>query len=129
MRKPRWLAMAAMWALAACASTGEGEGDEEFDLPAGRLELVVTNQRPSVVTAYIQWRGGNPTRLGEVDAADTRTFSAGMRGGEMRVVFAGATGSAPGNSSDSYVPVQAWDALEWIVLSDGSVFFQRLREE
>jgi hypothetical protein len=116
--------------LAGCAA-GSAEGGPTGDEPssAPMVELVVRNEQQSTLSAYVQWRGGNPTRLGEIAGGATRNFDAALRGTEVRVIFV-TPGQTAGGGDDSDVPfssVNPADRIEWVIHGDGSVFYRRLR--
>lgn len=79
--------------LAGCASSAPGEAPPN-DEPT--VELVVHNERSLAVTAYVQWQGLRPIRLGVIGAGRSATYLPGFRNGELCVLM-----TAAGNTSFS----------------------------
>jgi len=108
----------------ACASQGNPYEEEG----AREVELVVSNERQSVVTAYYQWRQGRPSRLGEIEGASSMTFTVPVRGQELRVFFV-SSGQSPGDPArPEYAPARGGDRFAWTLRPDGSIFYLRLSQ-
>ncbi len=108
-----------------CAAGGGTATPSEGLAPGDGVELVVRNEQQSRFSALVQWRGGNPVRLGDLGGGATSTFQTHIRGSEMRVIFRSVGGR--GNQDEpEYVPARAGDRLEWTLLGDLAVFYRRL---
>jgi hypothetical protein len=108
-------------ALASACAAGNPYDDEG---PA-EVELMVTNEQQSAVTAYVQWEGASPTRLVEVSGGATTLSRVPVRGQELRVFFVGI-GRAPGDPrAPPYASARAGDRFEWILSADGSILYLR----
>lgn len=109
--------------LGACASA-QGDGSE--DRPPPEVGLVVANERPGTVTAYVQWRLGNPRRLGEISGGSSMPFQIPLRGTELRVFFV-VPGQSPGDPEyPGYAVAEDGDRLRWVLRPDLSVFYLRI---
>lgn len=115
--------------VAACASgcaSSQGNPFEEGDDGPGEVGLVVVNELTSTVTAYIQWRLGNPTRLAEIAGESSMMTSIPVRGQELRVFFVNS-GRSPGDPQEpDYALADAGDRFRWVLRTDGSVFYLRI---
>jgi hypothetical protein len=108
-------------ALASACAAGNPYDDEG---PA-EVEVTVTNERQSVVSAYVQWEGASPTRLGEVGGGSSIVTRIPMRGQQMRVFFVGP-GQGPGDPAEpEYASARAGDRFQWILRSDRSILYLR----
>lgn len=118
----RSIALLAWVVVLVSGCAGAPSGARLSDGPT--VELVVRNERLSAISAYVEWQGARPIRLGEVPAGSTVTFLPSFRADELRVVF-GALGSTAGGSTDPFVPVRRGDRMEWVALPRGT-FYRRL---
>lgn len=108
-------------ALASACATGNPYEDEG---PA-EVELMVTNEYRTAMSAYVQWRRAGPARLGEIPGGESIMVRTPVRGQELRVFFVplGRTTGEP--SEPEYAPAQRGDRFEWVLRSDRSVFYLR----
>jgi hypothetical protein len=108
----------------ACAS---GQGDEAGEPgPPTDVGLVVVNELPVTMTAYVQWRIGTRRRLGEIPGGASMPFSVESRGQDLRVIFVNP-GQSPGDPPfPDYAPTNAGDRLRWVLRPDRSVYYLRI---
>lgn len=108
-------------ALASACATSDPYEDEG---PA-EVELLLTNEYRTTMSAYVQWRRAGPARLGEVAGGESIMVRTPVRGQELRVFFVplGRTASEPRELE--YASAESGDRLEWILRSDRSVFYLR----
>lgn len=109
--------------LAGCAS-GQANSPFQPGGPNSTLQLVVGNETLETVTAYVDWDSGGRTRLGEIAAGQRRTFTLPLNGQRVRVDFA-QIGRTPQALTD-FELAQAGDAFEWVLRTNGTVFYRRL---
>jgi hypothetical protein len=108
-------------ALASACATGNPYEDEG---PA-EVELLLTNEYRTAMSAYVQWRRAGPTRLGEVSGGESIMVRTPVRGQELRVFFV-PLGRTTGEPSEAeYASAQRGDRFEWVLRSDRSVFYLR----
>jgi hypothetical protein len=110
---------------AGCAGTAPGSGDEPT------VELVVHNERANSVTAFLQWEGRAPARLGEVAAGRSGTYLPRFGSGILCVTssrFSSTTlGIAvpdrrPGDCTP-YVRVSPGERLDVVFHGDGRICY------
>ena len=108
-------------ALATACATGRPFEDEG---PA-EVELIVTNEYRTAVSAYVQWRRAGPARLGEVSGGESIMVRTPVRGQELRVFFV-PLGRATGDPREpEYASAERGDRFEWVLRSDRSIFYLR----
>lgn len=108
-------------ALASACATGRPFEDEG---PA-EVELIVTNEYRTAVSAYVQWRRAGPARLGEVSGGESIMVRTPVRGQELRVFFV-PLGRATGDPREpEYASAERGDRFEWVLRSDRSIFYLR----
>lgn len=119
-----------------CASLAETNPFSEEGDPSPEIEIIVRNERITAVTAYVEWDGRNPRRMGEVSGGEAEGFVLPVLGQEVRVVFQvlgsgpdrggiGRDGEAIGSDLES-ASVRPGDRFEWTFRSDGYVAYIRL---
>lgn len=108
-------------ALAAACATGDPYADEG---PA-EVELMVTNEYRTTMSAYVQWRRAGPTRLGEIAGGASIMVRTPVRGQELRVFFVSLGRTAGEPREPDYAPAESGDRIEWILRSDRSIFYLR----
>jgi hypothetical protein len=104
---------------------GCASGPDPYEGIPSEIELIISNERQSTATAYVQWYLAGPIRLGEVSGRSASTFQVPVRGQELRVFFVGS-GRTPGDPREpDFASVAAGDRLEWTLRPDLSVFYLR----
>jgi len=117
------LSLAAVLASACASGQGSDPGEEG---PPTEVGLVVVNELPVTMSAYVQWRLGSRMRLGEIPGGSSMPFSVPSRGQDLRVIFV-SPGQSPGDPVfPDYAPTNAGDRLRWILRPDRSVFYMRI---
>jgi len=110
--------------LASACASAQGDGSESG--PAPEVGLVVVNERTGTATAYVQWRLGNPRRLGEVSAGSSAAYQIPVRGTELRVFFT-VPGQSPGDPPQpGYAVAEGGDRFRWVLRPDLSVYYLRI---
>jgi len=108
----------------ACASGQGGEAGEPG--PPTDVGLVVVNEMPVTMSAYVQWRLGNRRRLGEIPGGAAMPYTVPSRGQDLRVIFV-SPGQSPGDPPfPDYPPTSAGDRLRGVLRSDRSVYYLRI---
>jgi hypothetical protein len=108
-------------ALASACATGDPFEDEG---PA-EVELIVTNEYRTAVSAYVQWRRAGPARLGEVSGGESIMVRTPVRGQELRVFFVPLGRTTGDPREPEYASAERGDRFEWVLRSDRSIFYLR----
>jgi hypothetical protein len=112
---------------ASCAGTTAGS-----DEPT--VELVIHNELPSTITAYLQWEGGtNPIRLGVIGANSSESYLPAYRANGLCVVttrfgdtsFSTTVPDRPDLQCRSGTPVERGERLDMFLRPDRVCFLQR----
>jgi hypothetical protein len=108
-------------ALASACATGRPFEDEG---PA-EVELIVTNEYRTAVSAYVQWRRAGPAPLGEVSGGESIMVRTPVRGQELRVFFVPLGRTTGDPREPEYASAERGDRFEWVLRSDRSIFYLR----
>ena len=108
-------------ALASACATG---GPFEDEGPA-EVELIVTNEYRTAVSAYVQWRRAGPAPLGEVSGGESIMVRTPVRGQELRVLFVPLGRTTGDPREPEYASAERGDRFEWVLRSDRSIFYLR----
>lgn len=104
----------------ACATTSPYEEEGP-----GEVELMLTNQYRTVMSAYVQWLRAGPARLAEVPGGESIIVRTPVRGQELRVLFV-SVGQSTGDPRDpGYAAAERGDRFEWVLRADRSTFYLR----
>jgi len=116
-------------ALGAASCAGTTAGSDE-----PTVELVIHNELPSTVTAYLQWEGGvNAIRLGVIGTNSSETYLPSYRGNALCVwttrfgdtSFSTTVPDRPDLQCRSGMPMERGERLDMFLRLDRTCFLQR----